>query len=186
MMWQDISRWSKKLVSYGLTGSRFGNVSIRTKDGFIIKRTGVMLDEINSSEDLIEVRMEPSEADRHASTETPSHRAIYEVSDARAIIHAHPKYAIVESLLCESRMEPLDSEGLPFLEYIPIVDGDPGTKKLADGLKKVFGEHGKKAAINRGHGTFAAGPDLEDCFNTTSMIEHSATIRYLYDLAKRR
>lgn len=185
-MWEDISYWGKKLVRDGLTGSRFGNISVRTKGGFLIKKTGVMLDEISGPEDVVEVGISGLDTNKYASTETPSHRAIYEVSDARAIIHAHPRYAIVESLLCIDSIMPLDSEGLPFLGAIPIVTGDSGTSELADGLRREFGERKRKGAVNRGHGTFAAGPDLSDCFNTTSMIEHSSSIRYLYDLAAAR
>ena len=80
---------------------------------------------------------------------------------------------------------PLDSEGLPFLGTIPIVDGATGEKALWDNLSRVLATGKYKGLINRGHGTFAWGPNLKDCFNTTSMIEHSCKIRYYHDLAKK-
>jgi L-fuculose-phosphate aldolase len=180
-MWQEIAYWGKKLADSGMVSSRFGNISVRTERGVLIKRTGAMLDSIQK-DDVIEVGLTASPVDKEASSETPSHRAIYLASDARAIIHAHPPFAIVESLLCGDEIRPVDSEGLPFLGSIPIVDGDSGSKELYDNLGRVFSSGKVKGAVNRGHGSFAAGPDLKDCFNTTAMIEHSSKIKYFYDL----
>jgi L-fuculose-phosphate aldolase len=186
MMWRDIAYWGRKLDAHGLVSSRFGNISVRTENGLLIKRTGVMLDSIESADDVIEVGLRPSPSDAGASSETSSHRAIYLATDARAIIHAHPQFAIVGSLLYKDEVKPLDSEGLPFLGTIPIVDGDSGSKELYDNLTRAFTSGKIKGVVNRGHGSFAIGPDLKDCFNTTTMIEHSSKVRYLYDLAGRR
>ncbi len=184
-MWQEIAYWGKKLDDHGMVSSRFGNISIRTEHGFLIKRTGAMLDSI-TAEDVVEVGLTPSPADKEASSETPSHRSIYLATDARAVIHAHPPFAIVESLLCKNDIQPLDSEGIPFLGTIPIVDGGSGSKELYDNLGRVFSSGRVKGVVNRGHGTFAAGPDLKDCYNTTAMMEHSSKIRYLHDLGRGR
>jgi L-fuculose-phosphate aldolase len=184
-MWQEIAYWGKKLGSSGLVSSRFGNISIRTERGLLIKKTEVMLDSIESEDDVVEVGLEASPNDRGASTETSSHRAIYLATDARAIIHAHPQFAVVESLLCVNEIKPLDTEGLPFLGTIPIVDGDSGSKELFDNLARIYAQGKIKGVVNRGHGSFAAGPSLKDCFNTTTMIEYSSKIKYLHDLAKR-
>lgn len=184
-MWRDIAYWGKKLADSGMVSSRFGNISVRTEHGFLIKRTGAMLDSIKK-DDVIEVGLTASPADKEASSEASSHRAIYLATDARAVIHAHPPFAIVESLLCKDEIKPLDSEGLPFLGTIPIVDGDSGSKELFDNLTRAFSSGNVKGVMNRGHGSFAIGPDLKDCFNTTTMIEHSSKVKYLYDLAGRR
>jgi L-fuculose-phosphate aldolase len=183
--WQDIAYWGKKLADQGMVSSRFGNVSVRTEKGILIKRTGAMLDSIRG-EDVVEIGLMPSPADKEASSEVSSHRAIYLATDARAIIHAHPPFAIVESLLCMDEIKPLDSEGVPFLGTIPIVDGDSGSPELYDNLTRVFASGKVRGVVNRGHGSFAAGPDLKDCFNTTAMIEHSSKVRYYYDLGRGR
>ncbi len=133
--------------------------------------------------DLIEVGLAPSPSDRGASSETSSHRAIYLSSSARAVTHAHPPFAIVESLLCGDEIRAVDSEGIPFLGSIPVVDGGSGSEELYDNLSLAF-SRGAKGVVNRGHGSFAAGPDLADCYNTTAIIEHSSMIKYLYDLGR--
>ncbi len=184
MMWRDIAYWGKKLADSGLVSSRFGNISVRTERGLLIKKTGVMLDSIESADDVTEVGLQPGPGDREASSETSSHRAIYLATDARAIIHAHPQFGIVESLLCRDEIKPLDSEGIPFLGTIPVVDGDSGSKELFDNLTRVFATTKRRGVMNRGHGSFAIGPDLKDCFNTTTMIEHSSKVKYFYDLAR--
>ena len=185
-MWRDIAYWGKKLGESGLVSSRFGNISVRTNKGLLIKKTGVMLDSIESADDVIDVGLWPSPGDEEASSETSSHRAIYLATDVRAIIHAHPQFAIVESLLCKDEIKPLDSEGLPFLGTIPIVDGDSGSKELFDNLTKILSSGKVKGVMNRGHGSFAIGPDLKDCFNTTTMMEHSSKVKYFHDLMKSR
>ncbi len=185
IMWREIARWGRKLEQSGLVTSRFGNISVRTKNGLVIKRTGVMLGEINGPEDVVEVSLKLTDPLGEASTETQSHRTIYLHTDAKAVIHAHPPFAIVESLLQRDEVIPLDSEGLPFLGTIPIVDGATGEQKLWDNLTRVLSTGKYKGVINRGHGSFAWGPALPDCFNTTAMIEHSCKIRYYYDRARK-
>ena len=185
LMWREIALWGKKLDDAGLVSSRFGNISMRTRRGLMIKRTGVMLGEIRGPGDVIEVGLYPSEEDELASTETPSHRAIYLATGAKAVIHAHPRFGVVESLLQQSEVVPLDTEGLPFLGTIPIVDGITGSRELYDNIGKIFSGGKYKGVLNRGHGSFAIGRNLADCFNTTAMIEHSCFVRYHYDLAKK-
>jgi L-fuculose-phosphate aldolase len=185
IMWRDMALWGQKLEQSGLVSSRFGNISTRRNNTLEIKRTGIMLGEINGPEDVIEVGLNLSDPLGDASSETQSHRTIYLTTDAKAIIHAHPPFAIVESLLQKDEVVPIDSEGLPFLGTIPIVDGATGEKALWDNLARVLATGKYKGVINRGHGSFAWGPNLKDCFNTTSMIEHSCKIRYYHDLAKR-
>ena len=191
-MWREIAYWGKKLDDAGLVSSRFGNISVRTKNGLLIKRTGVMLGNITGPEDLVEVGLHPSKDDEddsnesYASTETPSHRAIYLSTNAKAIIHAHPRFGIVESILQKDEVKPLDTEGLPFLGTIPIIDGETGSQILYDNVYKLFSTGKYKGALNRGHGSFAIGADLADCFNTTAMIEHSCFVKYHVDLAKKQ
>ena len=191
-MWREIAYWGKKLDDAGLVSSRFGNISVRTKNGLLIKRTGVMLGNITGPEDLVEVGLHPSKDDEddsnesYASTETPSHRAIYLSTNAKAIIHAHPRFGIVESILQKDEVKPLDTEGLPFLGTIPIIDGETGTQLLYDNVYQLFSTGKYKGALNRGHGSFAIGADLADCFNTTAMIEHSCFVKYHVDLAKKQ
>ncbi|MBC7079192.1 MAG: aldolase [Methanothrix sp.] len=175
-MWMEIARFGKKLVEQGLTGSRFGNISVLTEDGIIITCTGSMLDDIDERQVVLVERDGECADDSLASCETPVHRAIYRSTDARAVIHTHSPYAVALSLL-EDVVMPIDSEGIAFLGEMPVVDGQFGSEKLASAVSDALMDH--RACIARGHGVFAKGGDLRDAYITASMAEHSSKIRYL-------
>ncbi|MBU4373104.1 MAG: aldolase [Euryarchaeota archaeon] len=182
-MWHDIAKFGKKLVERGLIESHFGNMSVRAGSQMLITKSGSPLDEINE-DSVVEVDIDkPSSLDSIASSESPIHRAIYENTKALAIIHAHPHFAVIESLLGHDKIIPPDSEGQYILHEIPVVRGSFGTKELADNTKGALKDH--KGVIVFAHGTFAAGKTLEEAYVVTTLIEHSCKLKYYCDMAKR-
>ncbi|MCR3883062.1 aldolase [Methanotrichaceae archaeon M04Ac] len=174
---EEMAKFGRKLVASGLTYAHFGNISILSDGKILITATGSMLDEIEE-EDVIEVDLRgPCSADALASCETPVHRAIYERTQARALIHTHSPYAVATSILEVGPFEPMDGEGVRFLGTVPIIDGEMGSHDLAN--KASFALRFSRAAIVRGHGVFAIGATLEEAYIVASMVEHSATIRRL-------
>ena len=180
-MWQEISKFGKKLVNYGLAGAHFGNISVRTGNKILITRSGSMLDELNQDA-IVEVtlgRMSSLAAD--ASVEMPVHRAIYEKTSALAVIHAHSPFAIVQSMLSKGNLLiPEDCESKYFLQGVPIVTGEPGSDRLAENAAKALKKH--KGVIVKGHGTFAIGKNLEEAYAVVSSIEQVCKIKYYTDL----
>ena len=182
--WQEMAILGKKIIQTGLTTSRFGNMSILSNGKILITKTGSMLDELDENQ-IIEVELiEPCPQDEQASTETCVHRAIYRDTAAQAIIHTHSPYAVTLSLLEDSSVEPLDSEGKQFLGPIPIVNGDSGTNELAINVCTVL--KASRSCIARGHGVFALGKNLKDAFEVVSMVEHSAKIKYLFEIHEKQ
>jgi len=174
---EEISKFGRKLVASGLTYAHFGNISLISDGKILITVTGSMLDEIGEG-GVIEVDLQgPCPADAIASCEAPVHRAIYEKTNARAVIHTHSPYAVATSILEEGPFEPMDGEGARFLGTVPIIDGEMGSLELAN--KASFALRFSRAAIVRGHGVFAIGATLEEAYIVASMVEHSATIRRL-------
>jgi len=143
-----------------------------------------MLDEI-AEKDVVEVDLyKEGSMDIIASSETTSHRLIYQKTSAQAIIHTHAPYAVAQSLLFDSdRFVPIDSEGSYFLHDVPIVTGGIGSKEMAVNLSGALQE--RKGAIVKGHGTFAIGKILEEAFIVTTMMEHSAMLKYLVECRKK-
>jgi L-fuculose-phosphate aldolase len=177
LAWQEIARFGKKLVISGLTSSRFGNISLLQENKIFITCTGSMLDELGERM-VVEVDLScPCDQDKIASSEACVHRAIYQRTANKAIIHTHSPYAVALSLLEQKAVEPLDGEGLLFLGTMPIVEGQIGTNGLAMAVSSALQNH--KACIARGHGVFAAGNSLPDAYTTACMAEHSAQVRYL-------
>jgi len=179
-IWQEIARFGKKLVEYGLVESHFGNISVRTGDGMLITRSGSALDEIDR-DSVVEVSIDgTSSMDMIASSEAIVHRAIYKSTSALAIVHAHCPFSVIESLIEDSRVVPADSEGLYFLHEIPIVTGGIGTSELAENSASSLREH--TGVIIRGHGTIATGMLLEEAYVVTTQVEHSCMVKYHLDL----
>ena len=175
--WQEIAQFGRKVVSSGLTSSRFGNISIRRDNKIFITATGSMLDELDSST-VVEVTLDrPCEMDKVASIETCVHRAIYLNTGNMAIIHTHSPYAVALSLLEEETVEPVDSEGVLLLGDMPIIEGRLGTDLLASSASEALQLH--KACIARGHGVFAAGGSLREAYTAACMAEHSSQVKYL-------
>ena len=184
-MWQEIAKFGKMLVDHGLVESHFGNISIRNGSRMLITITGCALDGIDKNR-VVEVHIDKSSSlDAIASSESIVHRAIYKNTRALAVIHAHPAFAVIDSLLAAGdTIAPLDIEGQHFLHDIPIVRGDSGTDELAKNAAEVLKDH--KGVVVFSHGTFATGMNLEEAYIITTLIERSCKLRYYYELAKRQ
>ncbi|HOM95660.1 MAG: aldolase [Candidatus Methanofastidiosa archaeon] len=183
-MWKEISKFGKKLVDGGYLSSHFGNISVRAGDNITVTKSGSMLDEIAEDSVVTVDLYKTSSLDLIASSETIVHREIYKRTSALAIIHAHCPFAVVESLLSDTSIRPYDSEGKLFFQEIPIVTGDMGTKELAENTAKALESY--KGCIVKAHGTFATGKSLKEAYVHTTVIEHSAKIKYYYDLNKNK
>ena len=165
------------MVASGLTSSRFGNISLCQGEKISITCTGSMLDELDQSS-VVEVDLNcPCDLDKIASSETCVHRAIYQSTSNKAVIHTHSPYAVALSLLETDSVEPLDSEGILFLGAMPIVEGHFGSDQSRQSCIRALQSH--KACIARGHGVFASGMNLSEAFTAASMAEHSSKVRYL-------
>jgi L-fuculose-phosphate aldolase len=163
-------RIGKRLFAEHLVGGNFGNMSMRDGNtGFFIKKTGAYLD---TPGEPVFVPFE-GEVTKDASSEYRVHLAVYRSTSYRAIVHAHPPYAVAASLV-KDEIRPLDSEGEMFCPIIPVVSGAPGTQGLADAVAEEMRR--SKLVIARGHGTFAAGATLDEAFFLTSLAEHACKV----------
>jgi L-fuculose-phosphate aldolase len=170
MYTREFERIGKRLFAEHLVGGNFGNMSVREgKKGFHIKQTGDYLDSVSG---LVFVPFE-GPVPKNASSEYRVHIAVYRNSPHVAIVHAHPQAAIAASLVMD-KIIPEDSEGQMFCPEIPVVGGAPGTQELADNVAAVLSK--QKMVIVRGHGTFAAGKNLDEAYQLTSLTEHSCRV----------
>lgn len=183
-MYYEMAKIGKKLVDNGLVELQFGNLSLRKEKKILITRKGVQLDDINMNS-IVEIDIDrSSESDSIASSESIVHRAIYKNTAASAVIHAHPVFAVIESMLVENdTIVPVNIEGEHFLGNIPVVRGAPGSGELAESISSALMNH--TGVIVSGHGTFAIGETLEEAYFNTTLIEQSCKMKYFLDLAKR-
>lgn len=170
----EAERIGKRLHAEGLIGANFGNLSIRDKEGFYIKRKNAYLDTPGM---LVFVPWKgPIPLD--ASRESIVHREIYLATLAEAVVHAHPPHAIALSYVCDQVIS-RNCEGEMFCPVIQVVEGASGTAALAKVVAK--GLLTSPAVIVRGHGTFTAGTSLDEAYVITSAVEHACYILVLLE-----
>lgn len=162
---KEFQRFGSLLWERGLISYQAGNISILQGNSIIIKKRGAPLGFLKKN-DLIIAPLDGELKD--ASSELPTHQAIYKNTDAKAVIHSHPPHAVILSLILDE-INPVDTEA-PILigNRVPVIEGSP--EDIADVLK----EH--RIVIIKGHGSFARGKSLEEAFSITTTLEHSCYV----------
>ncbi len=158
-----------------LTSSHGGNMSVRVGSRVIIKRRGAQLGRLKP-EDFIETSLyEKDSGIMRASTELIVHRTIYQKTSALAVIHSHPRTAIVLSL-SRDEIIPIDVEGSYLLHKVPVVAAEfaSGSQEMADLVADALREY--KIIMLRGHGCFSTGQTLEEAFHWISALEEASDI----------
>jgi len=113
-----------------------------------------------------------------ASSEYSAHKEIYLRGGSRAILHGHPKFSVIMSMLCDKK----DCENRGqchikctrerFINDIPVVPGEVGTGRygLCNTLPPAV--TGRRGAIVYGHGLFTTGQhDFHEAFSRLLDIE---------------
>jgi len=176
---RDVCRIARDLFWMGLQSPRSGNLSVMLEDGrgFLITRRGSSFRSLEPDRDVITVefgRALPAEA----SSEVAVHRAILQGTPHRAIVHAHPPYAIALSFN-SSVIRPIHNEGRAILGDIPVTVSTAIEGAGEDPAPIAGALRDRQAMIVRGHGAFCAGADLESAFYCMGVLEASCKIIHL-------
>lgn len=170
-------------VRSGMVDSFFGNISCRRGDTIYISQTGSSLDELEGAIDPCPLDGS-STAAVTASSELSAHRSVYERSPAGTILHGHPRFSVIASMLCED--ESCANRGAcykkctrgRFVAGVPIVPGEVGTGPtgISTTLPPALTGRG---AIVWGHGLFTTGRiDFTDAFAHLIDIERACLDAY--------
>lgn len=165
----------RSLFLRGLVSSQSGNLSIRMGDRLIITRRGSNLGALEEK-DLIETGINKNDrATPMASVELPVHRAIYQHTQARAIVHAHPTHVTALSLM-EKTITSEHLENICALGPVPVIGW--GMEVKPGGIPESIAEALKYCRIVavHGHGSFAVGQLLEEAYNFTTGLEEASEI----------
>jgi len=179
-MLRDIGR---DLFLRGLISSHAGNMSVRVGRTIWITRRGSMLGRLRK-EDMVDVDIEKTDAHvLTASSELAIHRAVYETTSALALIHAHPPFATLLSMMQEE-ITPIDFEGSYLLKKVPVivVEKAMGSEETATRVSERLQDC--KVVMMRGHGSFARGDTPEEAYMFTSSLEASSFYVYHMKQAK--
>ncbi len=172
---EEMATVGRYTVECGLVDSCFGNISCLSDDTIYISQTGSSLDELEGCIDPVPID-NSSTAGITASSELPAHRRIYETSSARVILHAHPKFAVIMSLLCEEQNCPIsdcwkECSKIRFLGNTPLVAGEIGVGGLARRVPPVIAGPGR--AVVYGHGVFTTGKTgFAEAFHSLVEVEN--------------
>ncbi len=177
-MLNQFQRVGRDLFTRGLVASNSGNLSVRLGDRILITRRSCQLGALEEN-DLVETGLIKNDrAMPMASADLAVHRAIYRLTPAQAIVHAHPPHAIALSLAVDE-IVPNCAEGLATVGEVPVL-GDNSFVKPVDFITKISAslkEH--RAVMLHGHGSYAVGQLLEDAYHGTAMLEESSQVTCL-------
>ena len=107
------------------------------------------------------------------SSDTILHWTAYALTDAHAIVHAHPRHAIALSFDADT-FEPPDFEGQLHLTDVPVIARGPlQEQQIAEALRE------RRAVLLSGHGAYARGATLWEALHWITALEESAHIAWL-------
>ena len=196
---KDIISVCQKLYEKNLLASCDGNVSCKIDSDIFITPSGVpkssltILDILSIGlngeirESLTEKMMSLLRSQifktkpLSPSSEKEMHVFVYKNNkESRAVIHAHPPYAVSLSLARPNWREipPALSEVVLALGKIPIIPYTrPGTKAMGAALSPFLKE--AKAFILSGHGALTWGENLDEAYLAMERLEHTSQMIYL-------
>ena len=167
--YRAVAEAGKPLIRFGLVDSVMGNISLRYGERLYISQTGAALDEL-------EGHVDPCPLDNSActgitaSSELPAHLAIVRGSASEggaaacAILHAHPRFAVIMSLFCEQERGcahrgrcHLSCPHQRYVAGVPVVGGESGNGPRALARTVPAALAGTDGAIVYGHGVFTTG-----------------------------
>jgi ribulose-5-phosphate 4-epimerase/fuculose-1-phosphate aldolase len=184
----EITAVGRYTVERGLVDSFFGNISVSAGNTIYISQTAASLDELAGCIDPVSMD-NSSTAGITASSELLAHRRIYGASDARVILHGHPRFSVVMSMLCEEAECPVsdcwkDCPKVRLLGDTPVVAGEIGAGGLAERVPPVIAGPGK--AMVYGHGLFTIGRrDFGEAFRAMVEVENWCRSEYFRRLLRR-
>jgi len=162
----------------GINRGTSGNLSVRTKGGFLITPSGMDYADL-VPEDIVAMNLEGEWKGSNApSSEWRIHRDIYRRrGDALAILHAHPTFSATLACLRKS---------IPALHYMVAVAGGKdircapyatfGTQELSDHVLTALED--RKACLMANHGMVCLGRDLPGALALAIEVEQLAQVYY--------
>lgn len=178
---QDIIETARALPRLGLTKGTSGNVSARTKSGFLVTPSGTPYEDL-TVEKIVALDFEGQyRGDVLPSSEWRMHLDFYLAKpECGAVVHCHSPRAT--ALSCHRR-------GIPAFHYmVALAGGDRiecanyasfGTRALSDAMTAALGE--RNACLLANHGQIAGGPNLKKALSISEGVEDLAD-QYLSSL----
>jgi ribulose-5-phosphate 4-epimerase/fuculose-1-phosphate aldolase len=181
---QAIIETGRLTVESGMVDSFFGNISVKYGNTIYISQTGSSLDELSGCIDPCPMDNSTTNAIT-ASSEFSAHKSLYSLTERKSILHGHPKFSVIMSMLCDdilcaNRGEcHIKCSRKRYIEDVPVVPGEIGTGP--DSLSRTMPSAMKgRGVIVWGHGLFTSGvEDFTDAYKNLVDIEKMCFEKYL-------
>ena len=176
---ENIITIGREAYQKGLVVAWGGNLSFRlSSEEFLMTAHTAALGFLKEKDFLVmDLKGKKVEGEGRPSTETKLHTAIYQNTEANAVVHLHPPYTNVLAI-AGVLLKPMTFESALFLgNNIPIVSQDsPSVTKLEGVIEALKFSN---IIILKEHGTVAVGNDLWEAFFLTEILEETAVMTYL-------
>jgi L-fuculose-phosphate aldolase len=183
----ELCNYSKLCYERGLVGAAGGNLSVRLLDKtlFLVTASGVSLRDMSPSHIIVVDEnglIIEGQSGMRPSKESGLHIAIYRAKPkVNAVIHVHPTYATVFSILRKTIPLATISSQLKLKQGILVPEADPGSKTLSNEITKIVKCSSDETTVLllQKHGLVSFHESLGNAFNGAELAEDTARIAYL-------
>ncbi|MBF6570696.1 MAG: class II aldolase/adducin family protein [Candidatus Binataceae bacterium] len=178
MIIDELITVGEQLYRRGLQTPRSGNLSARTDRSFFITRTGTNMGLLTRAQFVQVCIDENIPVPPEASVETSVHRGVYNRTEARAVVHAHPPYAIALAQVSgEEGITPIHNEGLAGLRWIPVIGTSVAGEDTGEDVASIAAQLQRSPAlVIRGHGAFTIGGSPDEALYRMFLLEEVCKI----------
>ncbi|AJC73250.1 aldolase [Pseudothermotoga hypogea DSM 11164 = NBRC 106472] len=177
---RSLVEYGRRLLESNMVGGTAGNLSVRVSEElFAITPSGMPYNEIECDDvPILDMTGHVVEGSRKPSIEFRLHLQIYKnFSDVQAIVHAHPIYCGVLSIL-RLPLPALNETMLMYSVFVPVSEyANSGTEQLARNVVSAMRQ--SRAVIMANHGLVCAGESLKEAFDMCETIERTAKMYVL-------
>lgn len=176
---QEIMDIGKEAYRKNLVVACGGNLSVRVNaEQFLMTAHTAALGFLKDKDFLLmDLTGKVIRGEGKPSTEVKLHTAIYQHTEAKAVVHLHPPYTNVLAI-AGVELKPMTFESSLFLGHtIPMISQDSPSVTQLDGVLEAL--ELSNIIILKEHGTVAIGNDLWEAFFLTEILEETAMMTYL-------
>jgi L-fuculose-phosphate aldolase len=166
----EVVAYCRRMQADELTVGTSGNVSVRRGDHVAITPSGVPYEDLTpEAVGVVTVDGDRVDGALEPSSELPMHTAVYQHTDAVAVVHTHPLYGSILSTLIDE---------LPPVHYMIALLGGPvrvapyatyGSRELAE--NSVAAMDGRFGALLANHGATTHGESLAKAYTRSLYLE---------------
>jgi L-fuculose-phosphate aldolase len=170
---EQICEIGRRLYNKGFAAANDGNITIRLNEREVLCTPTMVSKGFMKCEDICKVDYEGKQlaGTRKRTSEVLLHLAVYKVRpDVNAVVHCHPPHATAFAVAQEPIPKCILPEVEVFLGEVPMARYEtPGTHKFAETILPYC--KACNTIILANHGTVTFGPNLENAYFNTEIID---------------